>query len=217
MAEEWKGKVMIRGLRKRTDLNSKEARVLTKAACPRGNDGRVPVEVSTHSKERVWVKPTNLGRVDADGFATLPDGSKVMPTVIVESGAHVEKDEQFAEIEVMKMVMPLCAPEPGTVTWGKPEGAVMNPGDVIATLELDASYSLSVNATPPFTAPSAAPAARPFVAPKTCPPNRTTVDTGFSETDVPPSSSSSSSPSSPRFFILSFAAFTSDRLRSPNL
>ena len=104
MVDEWKGNVMIRGLRNRTDLNDKQARVLTKAACPRGNNGRVPVEMSIPSKERVWVKPENLvpaptmdigEGTDDDPFAGLKqhmqaDGfdTSNMQTFTMKPGAH---------------------------------------------------------------------------------------------------------------------------------
>jgi len=82
----WNGKVMIRGLRNRTDLNSMEALVLPRIAYPRRGKGeRIPVEVSIPSKERIWIHPGNLCRVGEDGFATLPNGTRVMPTIIVAS------------------------------------------------------------------------------------------------------------------------------------
>ncbi|KAG1692234.1 hypothetical protein DVH05_025664 [Phytophthora capsici] len=43
----------------------------------------------------------------------------------------------YAEIEVMKMYMPLLTPEAGVIRLLKPEGAVLAPGDCIATMELD--------------------------------------------------------------------------------
>ncbi|GLE00136.1 hypothetical protein PINS_up008863 [Pythium insidiosum] len=43
----------------------------------------------------------------------------------------------FAEIEVMKMYMPLLTPEAGVIRLLKSEGAVLAPGDCIATMELD--------------------------------------------------------------------------------
>jgi biotin carboxylase/acetyl-CoA carboxylase carboxyltransferase component/biotin carboxyl carrier protein len=54
-----------------------------------------------------------------------------------DDGVHVDKGSPYAEIEVMKMLMPLLAPESGTLHHVKPEGAVLSPGDLLATLELD--------------------------------------------------------------------------------
>jgi acetyl-CoA carboxylase/biotin carboxylase 1 len=56
---------------------------------------------------------------------------------LVAEGAHVEAQEPFAEIEVMKMFMPVLAGEAGTVHWKLTEGAAMNAGDLMATMELD--------------------------------------------------------------------------------
>ena len=47
------------------------------------------------------------------------------------------RDQPFAEIEVMKMNMPLLAPENGVLSHLKPAGSVMEPGDILAGLELD--------------------------------------------------------------------------------
>ena len=56
---------------------------------------------------------------------------------MVEDGAHVTANSAFCEIEVMKMFMPLLVPEPGCITFKKSEGAVLEPGDLIATVLLD--------------------------------------------------------------------------------
>lgn len=56
---------------------------------------------------------------------------------LVQDGAAVEKNQPFAEIEVMKMNMQLTVKESGVITMLKPEGAVMEPGDLICTIELD--------------------------------------------------------------------------------
>lgn len=55
---------------------------------------------------------------------------------LVPNGSHVKKGEPNAEIEVMKMFMPLKVEEAGPVTWNVNEGAVIAPGDLLATLEL---------------------------------------------------------------------------------
>ncbi|KAB7507632.1 Acetyl-CoA carboxylase [Armadillidium nasatum] len=56
---------------------------------------------------------------------------------VVEEGGHVNKDEPYAEIESMKMVMALSVTESGRVIPMKRPGAVLNAGDVIARLDLD--------------------------------------------------------------------------------
>jgi biotin carboxyl carrier protein len=54
-----------------------------------------------------------------------------------EDGAHVAKGEPFAEVEVMKMYMPLLAPATGVLSHIMPEGSVLAPGALVATLVLD--------------------------------------------------------------------------------
>lgn len=43
----------------------------------------------------------------------------------------------------MKMYMPLCVREPGTIRWHLSEGAALKPGDRLATLELDDPSSVT--------------------------------------------------------------------------
>ncbi|XP_029189065.2 LOW QUALITY PROTEIN: acetyl-CoA carboxylase-like [Acropora millepora] len=56
---------------------------------------------------------------------------------VVDDGGHVFQGEAFAEIEVMKMVMPLLVSESGCVHYVKNPGAVLEPGSIVAKLELD--------------------------------------------------------------------------------
>ncbi|XP_064837408.1 acetyl-CoA carboxylase isoform X3 [Oncorhynchus masou masou] len=55
----------------------------------------------------------------------------------VEDGGHVFSGQCYAEIEVMKMVMTLTALESGCIHYVKRSGAVLEPGCVIAKLQLD--------------------------------------------------------------------------------
>ncbi|MBN3319914.1 ACACA carboxylase, partial [Atractosteus spatula] len=55
----------------------------------------------------------------------------------VEDGGHVFAGQCYAEIEVMKMVMTLTAAESGCIHYVKRAGAVLDPGCVIAKLQLD--------------------------------------------------------------------------------
>jgi Biotin-requiring enzyme len=43
----------------------------------------------------------------------------------------------YAEIEVMKMFMPVTVKESGTIHWCISEGATLKPGDKLAILQLD--------------------------------------------------------------------------------
>ncbi|XP_067350310.1 acetyl-CoA carboxylase 1 isoform X6 [Channa argus] len=55
----------------------------------------------------------------------------------VEDGGHVFTGQCYAEIEVMKMVMTLTAAESGCIHYVKRAGAALEPGCVIAKLQLD--------------------------------------------------------------------------------
>ncbi|MAI24934.1 MAG: hypothetical protein CMN75_02780, partial [Spirochaeta sp.] len=54
-----------------------------------------------------------------------------------EDGESVEKGETFAEVEAMKMIMPLKAADAGTVSPKMAAGSVIEAGDLLAGLELD--------------------------------------------------------------------------------
>ncbi|CAM6103862.1 unnamed protein product [Calypogeia fissa] len=56
---------------------------------------------------------------------------------LVADGSHVEADVPFAEVEVMKMCMPMVTPASGSIHCRLTEGSTMLPGDLIASLELD--------------------------------------------------------------------------------
>ncbi|XP_060115526.1 acetyl-CoA carboxylase 1 isoform X2 [Heteronotia binoei] len=65
-----------------------------------------------------------------------PSAGKLIQYV-VEDGGHVFSGQCFAEIEVMKMVMTLTAAESGCIHYVKRPGAALDPGCVIAKLQLD--------------------------------------------------------------------------------
>jgi acetyl-CoA carboxylase / biotin carboxylase 1 len=56
---------------------------------------------------------------------------------VVEDGGHVSAGQQYAEIEVMKMYMPVFSSDSGILRHVVREGAVVKAGDCIATLDLD--------------------------------------------------------------------------------
>ncbi|KAI5951033.1 ACC1 [Candida jiufengensis] len=56
---------------------------------------------------------------------------------LVESGEHIDAGQPYAEVEVMKMCMPLIAQENGTVQLIKQPGSTVNAGDILAILALD--------------------------------------------------------------------------------
>ncbi|KAI9293200.1 acetyl-CoA carboxylase [Neoconidiobolus thromboides FSU 785] len=56
---------------------------------------------------------------------------------LVESGDHINAGQAYAEIEVMKMYMPLVATENGTVLFTKQPGSTLEAGDILGILTLD--------------------------------------------------------------------------------
>ncbi|XP_028270699.1 acetyl-CoA carboxylase isoform X2 [Parambassis ranga] len=60
----------------------------------------------------------------------------------VEDGSHVFAGETYAEIEVMKMVMTLTVQQSGCIHFVKRPGAVLQPGCVVAHIELDDPSSI---------------------------------------------------------------------------
>ncbi len=57
--------------------------------------------------------------------------------ILISSGQHVNKGDPFAEIEVMKMYMPLIVPEAGIIDIIAQPGSILQIGQLIATLKLD--------------------------------------------------------------------------------
>ncbi|EEB08176.1 acetyl-CoA/biotin carboxylase [Schizosaccharomyces japonicus yFS275] len=56
---------------------------------------------------------------------------------LVETGEHIKAGEAFAEVEVMKMIMPLVAAEDGIIQLIKQPGASLEAGDILGILTLD--------------------------------------------------------------------------------
>ncbi|CAI4035678.1 hypothetical protein SMKI_13G3290 [Saccharomyces mikatae IFO 1815] len=66
-----------------------------------------------------------------------PTPGKLMK-YLVSSGDHVSTGQQYAEIEIMKMQMPLIAKTDGIIELLRQPGSVIDAGDVVAKLTLDA-------------------------------------------------------------------------------
>lgn len=58
-------------------------------------------------------------------------------TLLLENGSHVKKNQEYGEIEVMKMIMTLRASEAGTVYFNIKPGCTLESGAIIGHLELD--------------------------------------------------------------------------------
>jgi len=78
-----------------------------------------------------------LFSADYDPTSLKTDVAGKLVKKLVPDGAHVEKGAPYAEIEVMKMFMPLKVDETGVITWRSNEGAALAAGDLLASLELD--------------------------------------------------------------------------------
>jgi len=63
---------------------------------------------------------------------------------LVEDKAHVKADEQYAEIEVMKMIMPLVSSAAGIISLEIAEGQQVAPGQLIARIKLDDESSIKI-------------------------------------------------------------------------
>jgi biotin carboxyl carrier protein len=74
---------------------------------------------------------------DYDPSSLRTDVAGKLVKKLVPNGAHVKKGSPYAEIEVMKMFMPLKVEESGVISWANNEGAALSPGDLLATLELE--------------------------------------------------------------------------------
>ncbi|XP_039658817.1 acetyl-CoA carboxylase isoform X2 [Perca fluviatilis] len=70
-----------------------------------------------------------------------PSAGKLLQ-YMVEDGGHVNAGETYAEIEVMKMVMTLTLQQSGCVHFVKRPGAVLQPGCVVAHIDLDDPSSI---------------------------------------------------------------------------
>jgi acetyl-CoA carboxylase/biotin carboxylase 1 len=87
---------------------------------------RLTVDGATHMFTKAY-DPTRVVAVNS--------GKLVSYTV--KDGDHVNMGEPFCEVEVMKMIMPLIASESGIIHHEKTDGAILEPGDLIARMSLD--------------------------------------------------------------------------------
>ncbi|XP_060894088.1 acetyl-CoA carboxylase isoform X2 [Labrus mixtus] len=70
-----------------------------------------------------------------------PSAGKLLQ-YMVEDGGHIFGGETYAEIEVMKMVMTLTVHQSGCIHFVKRPGAVLQPGCVVARIDLDDPSSI---------------------------------------------------------------------------
>jgi acetyl-CoA carboxylase/biotin carboxylase 1 len=111
-------------------------------------DGGLLVLLNGKSHNVYWKEEVGATRLSVDGKTCLleqendptqlrtPSPGKLVKFTI-ENGEHVKKGQSFAEVEVMKMFMPLLAQEDGVVNFIKQPGATLEAGDVLGMLALD--------------------------------------------------------------------------------
>ncbi|PHH66182.1 hypothetical protein CDD81_245 [Ophiocordyceps australis] len=112
------------------------------------SDGGLLILLDGHSHNVYWKEEVGATRLSVDGKTCLleqendptqlrtPSPGKLVK-YSVENGAHVKAGQAFAEVEVMKMYMPLVAQEDGIVQLIKQPGAALEAGDILGILALD--------------------------------------------------------------------------------
>ena len=111
-------------------------------------DGGLLIGLAGQSYPTYWLDEVGQTRLTIDGRTCLieeendptqicsPSPGKLV-RLLVDSGEHVTAGQTIAEIEVMKMYLPLVAQENGTVTFVKTPGVSLNPGDLLGILTVD--------------------------------------------------------------------------------
>lgn len=111
-------------------------------------DGGLLILINGRSHNVYWKEEVGATRVSVDSKTCLleqendptqlrtPSPGKLVKFT-VENGEHVKAGQTFAEVEVMKMYMPLVTREEGTVQLIKQPGAALEAGDILGILALD--------------------------------------------------------------------------------
>lgn len=112
------------------------------------SDGGLLVSIGGHSHSIYWKEEPAATRISLDGKTCLleaendptqlrtPSPGKLVK-YLIENGEHVVAGQAYAEVEVMKMCMPLIAQEDGVVQTIKQPGSTVNAGDILGILALD--------------------------------------------------------------------------------
>ncbi|OHW90182.1 acetyl-carboxylase [Colletotrichum incanum] len=112
------------------------------------SDGGLLILLDGRSHSVYWKEEVGATRLSVDGKTCLleqendptqlrtPSPGKLVK-YLVENGEHVKAGQPFAEVEVMKMYMPLIAAEDGHVQLIKQPGATLEAGDILGILALD--------------------------------------------------------------------------------
>lgn len=112
------------------------------------SDGGLLILLNGRSHNVYWKEEVGKTRVSVDSMTCLleqendptqlrtPSPGKLVKFT-VENGEHVKAGQPFAEVEVMKMYMPLLAQEDGIVQLIKQPGSTLEAGDILGILSLD--------------------------------------------------------------------------------
>ncbi|GAB1319942.1 acetyl-coenzyme-A carboxylase [Madurella fahalii] len=112
------------------------------------SDGGLLILLNGRSHNVYWKEEVAATRMSVDSKTCLleqendptqlrtPSPGKLVK-YSVENGGHVKAGQTFAEVEVMKMYMPLVAQEDGHVQLIKQPGATLEAGDILGILALD--------------------------------------------------------------------------------
>jgi len=111
-------------------------------------DGGLLVLLNGRSQNVYWKEEVGATRLSVDGKTCLleqendptqlrtPSPGKLVKFT-VDNGEHIKAGQAYAEVEVMKMYMPLIASEDGIVQLIKQPGATLEAGDILGILSLD--------------------------------------------------------------------------------
>lgn len=112
------------------------------------SDGGLLILVNGRSHNVYWKDDVASTRLSVDSKTCLleqendptqlraPSPGKLVKYT-VENGSHIKAGQSYAEIEVMKMYMPLLALEDGHIQFIKQAGSTMEAGDILAIMSLD--------------------------------------------------------------------------------
>ncbi|KAM3450478.1 hypothetical protein MY3296_006041 [Beauveria thailandica] len=112
------------------------------------SDGGLLILLDGHSHNVYWKEEVGATRLSVDSKTCLleqendptqlrtPSPGKLVKYT-VENGAHIKAGATYAEVEVMKMYMPLVAQEAGIVQLMKQPGTTLEAGDILGILALD--------------------------------------------------------------------------------
>ncbi|CDK26741.1 unnamed protein product [Kuraishia capsulata CBS 1993] len=112
------------------------------------SDGGLLCAMGGKSHSVYWKEEVGATRISVDGKTCLlevendptqlrtPSPGKLVK-YLVENGEHISAGQPFAEVEVMKMCMPLVAQANGILQLLKQPGSTVSAGDILAILALD--------------------------------------------------------------------------------